>query len=68
MSIRTVYANGSFDVYDDERHIIHQPFRINDTGIQEPWANEAEAMIWWETQKASYGVVDATPEENTEEK
>ena len=68
MSIRTEYASGSFDVYDGERHLIHQPFRITDTGAQEPWVNEAEALAWWQTQKSNYGVVDATPEENTEDK
>jgi hypothetical protein len=60
MSIRTEYINGVFDVYDGERHLIHQPFKPTATGSQELWADEAEALAWWDTQKARY-------EENTEE-
>lgn len=59
MSIRTVYTNGVFDVFDSERHLIHQPFKPSDTGSQDPWANEEEALAWWETRKSNY--------ENTEE-
>jgi hypothetical protein len=62
-SIRTVYASGRFDVFDGERHMIHQPYKINDTGEQDPWDSEEQALAWWDTQKASYGITT----ENTEE-
>jgi hypothetical protein len=51
MSIRTVYTNGNFDVFDGERHLIHQPFKPTDTGSQDPWASEEEALAWWEATK-----------------
>jgi len=54
MSIRTVYADGRFDVFDGERHIIHQPFKVSDTGAQEPWDSEEDALAWWDTQQAAY--------------
>jgi hypothetical protein len=60
MSIRTVYADGRFDVFNDERHVIHQPFKPSAEGIQEPWNSEEEALAWWDTQKAAY---TATTEE-----
>ena len=60
MSIRTVYADGRFDVFNGERHIIHQPFKPSSEGIQEPWNSEEEALAWWDTQKAAY---TATTEE-----
>jgi hypothetical protein len=60
MSIRTVYASGRLDVFDGERHLIHQPFRVTDTGEQEPWDSEEQALAWWDTQKAAY---TATTEE-----
>lgn len=59
MDIRTVYTNGTFDVFDGELHLIHQPFKPTATGAQDPWADEAEALAWWDTQKSRY--------ENTEE-
>lgn len=59
-NIRTVYAAGRFDVFDGERHLIHQPFKPTDTGSQDPWASEEEALAWWDEQKVRY-------EENTEE-
>ena len=62
-NIRTVYASGRFDVFDGERHLIHQPYQVNATGEQEPWDSEEQALAWWDTQKASYGVTT----ENTEE-
>jgi hypothetical protein len=51
MSIRTVYTNGILDVFDGERHLIHQPFKPTDTGSQDPWAGEEEALAWWEATK-----------------
>jgi hypothetical protein len=54
MSIRTVYASGRFDVFDGERHLIHQPFKVTDTGEQEPWDSEEQALAWWDTQKSAY--------------
>jgi hypothetical protein len=72
-SIRTVYASGRFDVFDGERHLIHQPFKVNDTGAQDPWDNEEQALAWWDKQKGAYGIAssEATTEpattENTEE-
>jgi hypothetical protein len=54
---------GRFDVFDGERHLIHQPFKVNDTGEQDPWDSEEQALAWWDTQKASYGITT----ENTEE-
>jgi hypothetical protein len=60
MDIRTVYTSGTFDVYDGERHLIHQPFKPTATGSQDLWASEEEALAWWDTQKSKY-------EENTEE-
>ena len=60
MSIRTVYADGRFDVFDGERHLIHQPFKPSSDGIQEAWDNEEQALKWWDTQKAAY---TATTEE-----
>ena len=50
MSIRTVYTNGILDVFDGERHLIHQPFKPTMTGSQDPWANEEEALAWWSAQ------------------
>jgi hypothetical protein len=43
--------------------MIHQPYKINDTGEQEPWDSEEQALAWWDTQKAAYGIVT----ENTKE-
>lgn len=63
MSIRTVYASGRFDVFDGERHLIHQPFKPTDTGDQESWDSEEQALAWWDTQKSAYGIVT----ENTKE-
>jgi len=54
MSIRTVYANGRFDVFDGERHIIHQPYQPSATGEQEAWSSEEQALAWWATQEAAY--------------
>jgi len=54
MSIRTVYTSGGLDVFDGERQLIHQPFKPSDTGLQELWASEEEALAWWDTQKAAY--------------
>ena len=54
MSIRTVYASGRFDVFDGERHLIHQPFKVTDAGEQEPWDSEEQALAWWDTHKAAY--------------
>jgi len=51
MSIRTVYNNGVLDVFDGERHLIHQPFKPTDTGSQDLWASEEEALAWWEATK-----------------
>jgi hypothetical protein len=62
-NIRTVYASGRFDVFDGDRQLIHQPFRPTATGSQDPWDSEEQALAWWDTQKASYGVTT----ENTEE-
>jgi hypothetical protein len=58
MSIRTVYTSGTFDVFDGERHLIHQPFKPTADGSQNPFADEAEALAWWDTQKAGYGVTN----------
>ena len=60
MSIRTAYTSGGLDVFDGERQLIHQPFKPSDTGVQEPWDSEEQAMAWWDTQKSAY---TATTEE-----
>ena len=62
MSIRTVYADGRFDVFDGERHLIHQPYKVNDTGEQEAWDSEEQALAWWDTQKAAYTTANTEEE------
>lgn len=54
MSIRTVYTNGIFDVFDGDRHLVNQPFKPTDTGSQDPWTSEEEALAWWATQSPNY--------------
>jgi hypothetical protein len=56
MSFRVVYSSGVLDVFYEERHVIHQPFHATDTGLQEPWANEEEAVAWWNSIKEPYEV------------
>jgi hypothetical protein len=43
-----VFNNGILDVYINDVHYIHQPFKPTNDGTQEAWANEAEALAWWE--------------------
>ena len=63
-SIRTVYLEGRFDVFYGERHLIHQPFKPTDTGSQDPWDSEEQALAWWSEQgKSGFGITT----ENTEE-
>jgi len=42
-TITARYANGILDVYNLERHVIHQPFDSDDGG---PFTDEADAMAW----------------------
>ena len=51
MSIRTIYNNGVFDVFDGDKWLIHQPFKPTDTGSQEFWNSEEEALAWWAATK-----------------
>jgi len=55
MTITATFNNGILDVYEDTCHIIHQPFRPNDTGEQPAWANEAEALAYWDSIKSNFG-------------
>jgi hypothetical protein len=54
MSFRVVYNSGMLDVFFEEKHIIHQPFQVNDTGLQELWTSEEQAVAWWDSIKAPY--------------
>jgi hypothetical protein len=49
------------DVFDGDRHLINQPFKPTDTGSQDPWTSEEEALAWWDTQKSAY--ITTTEEE-----
>lgn len=54
MTLRTVYNSGMFDVFYEQQHIVHQPFRPTPQGTQEPFDSEQQAMAWWDTVKAAY--------------
>jgi len=64
MSITTSFIAGVFGASDGDRALVHQPFKPTSTGEQLPWADEAEALAWWESVKEMYGVVDETPPES----
>jgi hypothetical protein len=57
-----VFNSGVLDVYKGEQHFIHQPFKPTNDGTQEAWADEAEALAWWEENKP----VENTPAEGEE--
>ena len=57
-----VFADGVLNVYQNDRHIINQPFKPTNDGTQEAWANEAEALAWWEENKP----IEITPVEGEE--
>jgi hypothetical protein len=46
-----VFNGGVLDVHLGDKHVIHQPFKPTNDGTQEAWANEAEALAWWEENK-----------------
>lgn len=54
MTLRTEYSAGIFDVFYEQTHIVHQPFRPTAQGTQEPFDSEEQAKAWWDTVKASY--------------
>ena len=54
MSFNVLYNNGRLDVYHGEQHVIHQPFQPSSDGSQELWPDEATALAWWDSMKASY--------------
>jgi len=61
MAITTRYSNGNFEVLDDGKVIISQPFKPTPTGEQLPWADEAEAVAWWDASKSSVIGAPETP-------
>ena len=54
--ITTKFESGVFEASSDDATLIHQPFRPTTTGEQPAWANEAEALAWWDTIKASFEI------------
>lgn len=76
VTFRTEFIDGALKVYENseaytDRLMIVQPFKPTSTGEQEPWADEAEALAWFESQKSFYGpadinVVEDTPPEGNE--
>jgi len=52
--ITTKFEAGIFEAWNGDTALIHQPFRPTTTGEQPAWANEAEAMAWWNTIKATF--------------
>ena len=57
MTITAIYNNGVLDVFDNDQHVIHQPYRPTSTGEQPAWTDEAEAMAYWESIKSNFGNV-----------
>jgi len=55
-----VFNGGVLDVHLGDKHVIHQPFKPTNDGTQEAWANEAEALAWWEENKPT---LETTPVE-----
>lgn len=54
---KTQFVEGVLHVFENslmfvDRPMIHQPHNPNNG---QPWANEQEALDWWETQKIFYG-------------
>lgn len=61
MTIATRYSNGNFEVLKDGNVIVSQPFKPTSTGEQLPWANEAEAVAWWNASKDLIAGAPETP-------
>lgn len=52
--ITTNFTNNVLEIYKDDRLIIVQPFKPTNTGEQVSWANEQDALSWWENEKHRY--------------
>lgn len=75
VTFRTEFSDGVLKVYENsstfkDRLMIVQPFCPTSSGGQRPWADEAEAVAWFESQKSFYGppiinVVEDTPPEGS---
>ena len=51
----TVSFNGGvLEAKIGDRTVVSQPFKPTSTGEQQSWADEAEAMAWWEENKVSF--------------
>lgn len=50
----TSFNGGVFEAKIGDRIVVHQPFKPTSTGEQIAWATEAEALTWWEENKASF--------------
>lgn len=61
MAITTRFVGGAFEALKDGQVVVYQPFKPTATGEQPAWADEAEAMAWWETVKTMHGVAAEPP-------
>lgn len=50
----TSFIGGVFEAKIGDRVVVHQPFKPTSTGEQAPWENQADALAWWEENKASF--------------
>jgi len=50
----TSFIGGVFEAKIGDRVVVHQPFKPTSTGEQITWTNEADALAWWEDNKASF--------------
>lgn len=50
----TIFENGILKVFRDGVPIIIQPFKPTSTGDQLVWANEEDALAWWQAIKSLY--------------
>lgn len=50
----TTFNGGVFEAKLGDRVVVHQPFRPTSTGEQVAWADEAEALAWWESNKSQF--------------
>ena len=54
--ITTKFESGVFEAWNGDIALIYQPFRPTSTGEQPAWADQAEALAWWDTIKASFEI------------
>jgi hypothetical protein len=52
--ITTNFTNGILEVYKNNHLIISQPFKPTSTGEQIAWANETQALEWFNTVRSIY--------------